>query len=91
MCNIGYVRSNNEPVKVAWKNIGDPNILHLFLNDKIEPLTIKLNKSGLNTANIVAKYQNRIVGSGKPYELGNLKKRALKEVYHIKFIYKEVN
>jgi len=80
---------NDSPVNIDWQHNEETNELQLILNNKVEPLIIKLNKSNLSADNIVAKYKNRIVGVAKPYEIGVLKKRILADVYKIKHKYME--
>ncbi len=86
--NIQYFMKNI-PVNVDWKLNEETNELQLVLNNKAEPLIIKLNKSGFSGGDVVAKYKERVVGSGKPYEIGVLKKRILADVYKIKYKYME--
>lgn len=80
---------NDSPVTVDWQFNENTNELQLILNNKAEPLIIKLNKSNMSGGDIVAKYKNRVVGSNKPYKIGVLKKRILADVYKIKYKYME--
>ena len=80
---------NDSPVTIDWQHNEETNELQLILNNKDKILIIKLNKSNLSGGDIVAKYKNRVVGSGKPYEIGVLKKRILADVYKIKYKYME--
>ena len=87
MPEVRYYK-DNKPVHVEWVLNNETNEVHLVLDGKEEPVTIEL-KSSL-TGSIIARRKNTVVGSGKPFELGHLKRRVLEQMYNIKFKYVEV-